>query len=180
MAEGRILERSTQDKVVATTSEERTWAAIAHASTLLTLLVGLPTAGLSGLIFAFVPLLIYMSYRDKSQFVAFHAAQAFALQVIATVGLFVSILAGTIVLFVMGMVSVILLVILVGIILIMVTVLVGAVFVMAWISAPFVIGGFSIVAAIEAGNGRDYQYPYIGALVRNWLLENEQSPTPAV
>ena len=180
MVEGRIQERSSQIRTVATTSEERTWAAIAHASTLLTLLVGLPTAGLSGLIFAFVPLLIYMSYRDKSKFVAFHAAQAFALQIIATVGYFVSILAGTIVIFVMGMVSIILLVILVGIILILVTVIVGMVFVMAWISAPFVIGGFSIVAAIETGNGRDYQYPYIGVMVKNWLLENDQSPTPAV
>ena len=180
MSEGRIQERSTSIRSVATTSEERTWAALAHISTLLTLVVGLPTAGLSGLVFAFVPLLIYLSYRDKSKFVAFHAAQAFALQIIATVGFFVSLIAGTIVWIVLAALNTVLIFIFIGILLIPITVLVGIVFVMIWLSAPFVIGALSIVSAIESGTGRDYHYPYIGALVENWLLEHDKLPAPSV
>ena len=166
--------------IVATTSEERTWAAIAHASTVVTLLVGLPTAGLSGVVMVFIPLLIYLSYRDKSRFVTYHAAQAFAAQIAATVGFFVAIMAGTLLVTVLGLVSVVLIVILIGILLIVVTAFVALIVGLIWVAYPFVIGAFSVVAAIETANGRDYRYPYIGSWVEGWLAEHESTSSPAM
>src|SRR5688572_30799524 len=72
-----------------TTSEERTWATLAHASGILTLLVGVGSMGIGAIPFVFAPLVIYLMYKDKSKYVAFHAAQALTLQVAGTVGFFV-------------------------------------------------------------------------------------------
>src|SRR5438128_536437 len=66
--------------------EERQWAAIAHASIWFTILGGILTAGFVVPISIFVPLVIYFMYRKKSDYVVFHALQAFVVQLIATVG----------------------------------------------------------------------------------------------
>lgn len=55
------------------TPDERTWAALAHGSTLL--------LGWGGL----VPLIAWITQRQKSAFVAFHALQALAYQLLITV-----------------------------------------------------------------------------------------------
>lgn len=165
---------------VETTSEERTMAATAHASSLLTLLISFGTAGLGGILFAFVPFLIYLSYKDKSRFVAFHAAQAFALQVVGTVGFFLSIIAGTIVMVVVWAVSGLLVVILIGFILLILSLIITLAIITIWISAPFVGMAFSCVGAYETANGRNYYYPYIGEWVQDWLKRQEAEATPAV
>ncbi len=172
--------KSVQLANVTTTSEERTLAAIAHASTLLTLLVGFPTLGLGGVLFAFIPFLIYLAYKDKSRFIAYHAAQAFALQVIATVGWFVLFLAGILVVTILWVVTGVLSMILIGLILIPVAILVTLAVVTVWIGAPFVFGAFSLVSAIETANGHDYHYPYVGQWVSDWLARQESEAAPAV
>ena len=163
-----------------TTSEERTLAALAHASTLLTLLVGVPTLGLGGVLFAFIPFLIYLSYKDKSRFIAYHAAQAFALQVIGTVGWFVLLVAGGLVVTVLWIVTGLLSAILIGLILIPVAILVTLAVCTVWIGAPFVVGAFSLVGTIETANGHEYHYPYVGQWVTDWLARQEAGSVPAV
>jgi uncharacterized Tic20 family protein len=163
-----------------TTSEERTWAALAHASTLLTMLVSLSTLGIGGLLFVFVPFAIYLVYKDKSSYVAYHAAQAFALQIIGTVGLFVAVLVGTIALVLVWVISGVLSVILIGLLLIPIALVRTVVFALLIVAAPFVIGGFSIAATIEAGGGRNYRYPYVGDWVSNWASRNSSPSTPTV
>lgn len=176
-----IRERAPAPNVIPTTTpDERTMAALAHASTLFTLLVGLPTLGLGGVLFVFVPFLIYLSYRDRSRFVAFHAAQAFALQVVVTVGFFVSILIGALVIAIVWVITGLLTVILIGLILIPVAILVTLAIVIVWIAAPFVMGGFSLVGTVETANGRDYRYPYIGPWVEDWLRRHESEAVPSV
>lgn len=165
---------------VQTTSEERTAAALAHASSILTLLVSLGTGGIGGVIFAFIPFLIYLAYKDRSRFVAFQAAQAFALQIVGTVGLFVSIIAGSLVIGLVWALSLLLVVILIGLILIPVAVLVTLAVVTIWIGAPFVGMAFSAVATVETASGRDYRYPYIGPWVEDWLKQHEAESAPAV
>ena len=64
---------------------EENWAFIAHASALLTLVMALST-GPGVLLALLIPLGIYFFHRNKSQFVAFHALQAFTLQVSCTIG----------------------------------------------------------------------------------------------
>ena len=61
-----------------TTSEEQTWAMLAHLSVLLNLITGF----LGGM----VALVIYFIYKDRSRFVAYHAMQAFIFQSITWIG----------------------------------------------------------------------------------------------
>ena len=161
-----------------TTSEERTWAALAHASTLFTMLIALPTGGLGGLLFVFAPYVIYVAFKDKSRYVGFHAAQAFALQLAGTLGLFLVILAGALVITVAVTVTVILSFILIGLVLIPVDILLGVILALVMVAAPFVLGGFSIVAVIESLNGNQYRYPYVGRWVEDWLARNETEMSP--
>lgn len=152
-----------------TTSQERTWAAIAHASTLVTLLFGVLSGGVGGIIFILVPMVIYLSFRDHSRFVAYHAAQAFALQLAATVGWLVAAFVGLLALILLWTMTGILSVVLVGILLIPVMLLVTLAYVAAVLVAPFVFGGYAIVGTVETSDGNDYSYPWIGDYVRNWV-----------
>ena len=172
-------ETTTSTPTITTTSEERTWAALAHASTLLTLLVGLPTAGLSGMLLVFIPFLIYLTYRDKSKFVARQAAQAFTLQIVASTGYFVALIAGIVVVGVAWVITVILSFILIGLILIPVSMLIMVIVFFALVAFPFAFGTIAIIAAIETTNSRDYRYPYIGVWVEAWLDEHEAAPAAA-
>ena len=163
--------------MVETTSQDRTWAAIAHLSTLLTLLVGVCSGGIGGMIFIVIPLAIYISFKNHSRFVAYHAAQALALQLVATAGWLAAILLGTLALALLWTVTGILCIILVGILLIPVMVLVTVGFVAAVMVAPLAFGGYAIVGAVEAGNGKDYDYPWIGRAVQNWMTRQGKSAT---
>jgi uncharacterized Tic20 family protein len=157
------------------TAEERTWAAIAHASSILTLLVALGSAGIGGLIFAFIPLGIYLIYKDRSEYVAYHAAQAFALQMVGSVGYFLAILAAIIIWVVAVVIVALLSVILIGLVLVPILIIATLVLVLALVAFPFVLGGFSLVATIQTGSGEDYRYPYLGRWVENWLAQSQPS-----
>ncbi len=162
------------------TSEERTWAALAHASTLVTLLLALGTAGIGGLLFVFVPLAIYLIYKDKSEYIAFHAAQAFALQMLASVGFFVAIIAAVVVVVIAWVVTGLLSIILIGLVLIPVALLLTLALALALVVLPFVLGGFSLVATIQAGGGEEYRYPYLGQWIAAWLARSQAPARPAV
>src|SRR5438034_1341150 len=121
--EARVVKQAIRE----TTSEERTWAAIAHASGIITLLVSLSSVGLGAIPFVFIPLLIYLVYKDKSEFVAFHAAQAFALQVVGTVGFFTFMLLGIIAATLISVLGGLLIVILVGVLVLIVAAIIWVV-----------------------------------------------------
>jgi len=57
-----------------TPSEERNWAMFAHMSVLINLI--------TGLLGALVALIIYLVYRDRSKYVAYHALQSFIVQLL--------------------------------------------------------------------------------------------------
>jgi uncharacterized protein len=179
MVEGLIENRVAT--VPVTTSEERLWAAIAHGSGLLTLVVSISTLGLGALPLVFVPFVVYLVYREKSRFVAFHAAQALALQVIGTVGYFVALLAVSLVALLVTIIGGVLVVILIGLVVLVVAVLLWAVVLPAlWGFMPLILGALSAIAAIETSSGRDYRYPYIGAWIEDWLNRAESTSIPGV
>src|SRR5436305_1441303 len=74
--------------VYQTTEEERQWAAFAHGSAVLTFLLGLMSGGILTLFSIFIPLGIYFYYRQRSEYVAYQALQAFVLQLLGTIGWF--------------------------------------------------------------------------------------------
>lgn len=153
----------------ATTSDERLWAALAHASIWLTVLAGAFSGGMLLPLTVFIPLVIYFVFRTKSNFVAFHSLQAFVLQLVATIGVAV-----------FGLVGVVVAVIALLIIIVLCLVLIGFVLLPVWLGVT-ALGGLvvsllpvagvilSTIAAIETYNGRDYSLPFIGRFVDRQL-----------
>lgn len=150
-----------------TTSEERTWSALAHASTILTYLTG-------GLLI-FVPIVIYLIYKDKSRYVAYQAAQAFAIQLVGTVGWLLGFLVLVIIIAIAGAISLILCAVLVGIILTPIVGLLGTAALTIWTALPFIIMGLSVWATVETAGGKAYDYPYLGEWVTERLTNNGNS-----
>ena len=58
------------------TREEMTWAGLAHASILITLLLGIASGGIAAILGPIIPAIIWYVYRDKSEYVVEQARQA--------------------------------------------------------------------------------------------------------
>jgi uncharacterized Tic20 family protein len=161
------------------TVEERTWAAVAHASSIVGVLVSLATLGVGGLLFAFIPLGIYLLYRDRSKYVTYHAAQAVALQLVGSVGFLAAIVASLVAGVLAVIVVALLTVILIGLVLWPVLAVLALLVPLALVLFPFVLAGFSLVATVQTAGGEDYDFPYIGRWVSTWL-DRHAEETPAV
>lgn len=134
------------------TSDERTMAALAHGSIILTLLTG----GLAGILVAFV---VWAVYREKSRWVADQSLQALIFQVAATITTYIllSIAGAAIAL------STALMVILVGFCLLPIALVLGLVALVV----PLVATAYGLFGALETYHGRDFQYWWVGKLVRD-------------
>lgn len=151
------------------TDDEKMWAAVAHGSVWLTLIGGVLSIGAIVPISVFVPLAIYFMFRRRSDYVAFHALQAFVLQLIGTVGAFAVLLVGGIV-WTLGMVIALMaVVILVGFILVPLWGVVGVVLAVLILVMPIAMLLYGTIGAIETYNGRDYRYPFIARWVDRQL-----------
>ncbi|MBN1562372.1 MAG: DUF4870 domain-containing protein [Anaerolineae bacterium] len=148
---------------------ERKWAALAHGSTLLTALVSILTAGAGTLVTIFVPLLIYLSFRKRSEYVAFQALQAFTAQLIGTIGwmalLITSIIAAVIL-------TVVLAITLVGIPLIAVVWLGAILLIVASLLIPLGMIVYSVIALVEVRSGHNYRMPKVGRWVESQMYDN--------
>jgi uncharacterized Tic20 family protein len=149
--------------------EEKTWAAVAHGSVWVTLIGGLISAGTIVPLSIFIPLVIYFMFRQKSDYVAFHALQAFVLQMIGTIGAFLLLLVGGLVWGIGMVIAVLAVVILVGFILVPFWGVVGVALLSAIVILPIAMIFFGTYAAIETNNGRDYRYPFIARWVDRQL-----------
>ncbi len=147
------------------TANERKWAALAHASTLLTALVALPSAGLIVLLTMFAPLLIYFAFRQRSEYVAFHALQAFTMQLIGTIGFLFAMVLGVVVWTALLVLSLVLIVVLVGIVLTPVVALAALVYFLAVLLMPLGMVIYSVIAMVETWSGHNYRVPYIARWV---------------
>ncbi len=139
--------------------DERMWAAIAHGSAVLTLLVGLLTGGLATLFTLFIPLGIYFAYRQRSQYVAYAALQSFALQVLGTVGWLVVLVGGVLV---GGLLVAILAITVIGIPLAIIAAIILGLFVVATLVMPLGMGVYGAIAAWQSYQGKPYRYPWVG------------------
>ncbi len=130
--------------------DERTWGMLAHLSTLLNLVTGF-----GGPIGA---LIIYIIYKDRSRFVAYHALQAMLFQLIWWFG-------GGLLIGMMWAIVGLLSAIVVGIILVPVATCVTP------LLALFPLGAliYGIVGAIQTNQGQDFKYWLVGDWVRGTL-----------
>lgn len=127
-------------------SDERTWAMLAHLSVLANLVTGFlgPVAAL----------VIYLVYKDRSRYVAYHSMQSFVFQLVWWVG--GGVLAG-----IAWAVSGVLTVVLVGLLLMPIACLFSLL--------PLGALVYGIVGAIKTSQGQDFRYWLIGDWVRGTL-----------
>lgn len=151
------------------TEDERLWAALAHASFLITVLAGIATGGLAGLAMIFAPLLIYVGFRDRSRFVAYHALQAFAAQLMGTIGWITLLTIGSLIFAVAITLAAVASIILIGIPFVVLFGLLYVVFVLTMLVLPLVIIILSIAGAVNTYNGRDFRYPVIAAWIERQM-----------
>jgi uncharacterized Tic20 family protein len=165
----RVKEVPRSYSTMNVSDDERLWTAIAHGSIWVTLLGGLFTAGFVVPLSIFIPLGIYFLYRKQSDYIAFHALQAFVLQLIATVGvLTLAVVGGTA--WAIGMViAVLAVVVLAGIILVPVWGIIGILLALVIFVTPLAALLFGTIAAVETYNRRDYRYPFIAHWVDRQL-----------
>jgi uncharacterized Tic20 family protein len=119
-------------------ADEKLWGMLAHLLTLLgyVVVVGEYIA----------PLVIYLVYKDRSQFVAFHALQALFFQLLAL--------------------AVVIALVLFSIVTLGCGILLAAPLTIALAIAVLV---YTIIAAIQANNGVWYELPIVGRWARNTL-----------
>jgi uncharacterized Tic20 family protein len=142
-------------------ADDKLWAAAAHGSVWVTFLAAVPTSGLSIPFVVFVPLVLYVLFRKRSDFVAFHALQAFTLQLICTVGALAVFAVGCIVWLIGLAVAALLMLILVGFVILPLWVIVGMVLSVLVSLLPMVGLVLATIAVVRIYSGGDYRYPYI-------------------
>lgn len=129
-----------------TPQEERTWAMLAHLS----VLVNLATVLLGPVI----SLIIYLVYKDRSRFVAYHALQSTVFQLIVWIG-------GGLLATVTWAVAGALTVILIGCLLYPVALL--------FTILPLIALVYGVIGAIQTNQGQDFRYWLVGDWVRSPL-----------
>ena len=147
------------------TSNERIWAALAHASVLLTFALGVSTGGLAVIVAALVPLAIWLVFRDRSRFVAFHAMQATVFQLAALAAWLGLLVLGLVVLIPAWIVTVLLMVVLIGFLLLPVVLVLTIAVAAALALLPFAILVYGLYAAFEVYGGKPFRY----WLVADWI-----------
>lgn len=149
--------------------DERLWATFAHASVWITAVFGVFTLGTIIPISIFVPLVIYFLFRRSSEYVAFHALQAFVLQLLGTVGALTLLVIGGAA-WLLGMVAAALSVlVLVGFVLVPLWGIVGLLLLAIVVGLPLAMLLYGTIAAIATYKGQDYRYPYIAHWVDRQL-----------
>ena len=149
--------------------EEKLWAAVAHGSIWLSVVLSVMSVGTLLPVSVFIPLVIYFMFRKRSDYVAFHALQAFVLQLVGTIGALVLLLVGGTVWLIGLFVALLAMAILIGFILVPVWGLVGIVLMLATALLPLAALLFGTIATIETYNGRDYRYPVLARWVDRQL-----------
>lgn len=153
------------------TRDEMTWAALAHGSVLLTLLLGIATGGLGAILGVVVPALIWYSFRDKSEYVAEQARQATAFQSACVLGWWVLVIVGTLAVVIGWVVVGVLSIFLVGLLLIPVMLILTLLWVVAIVVLPIAQVVYGCYAAAEALNGRPFRYRWVADAVDRYQAQ---------
>jgi hypothetical protein len=162
---------SEEKPQMALTQNERTMAALAHASVVLTFVIALGSGGLGFLLGVLVPLFIWLAYKDKSAYVSFQALQATVFQAVSVI-VMVIVVAVSIALIVVGWtVSGALTAILIGLCLMPFAVLITVVLALVVLILPFAQLGYGLYAAYETYQGRDFRYWLIGEALEKELAK---------
>jgi uncharacterized Tic20 family protein len=156
-------------------ANERTWAALAHASILLTFALGVSTGGVAVVLAALVPLAIWLAFRDRSRFVAFHAMQATVFQLASMVAWIVILVAGLLVLIPAWILTVLLLIVLIGFLLLPVVLVLTVGLPVVLIALPLASLVYGLYGALEVYSGRPFRYWQVA----DWIERRGVHPATA-
>ena len=144
-AANRVPTRTAPEPL--SSSDERSWAMLAHLSVLLNLVTGFLGVGAA--------LVIYLIYKDRSRYVAYQAMQSFIFQLIFWAG-------GGLLIGMMWAVVGALTAVLVGILLIPFAVILTLLFLLM----PLLALVYGVIGGIQCSNGEDFRYWLVG----DWAL----------
>jgi len=132
-----------------TESDERTWAMLAHLSILLNLITGF-----LGIV---VALIIYLVYKNRSNYVAYQSMQSFVFQLVWWFG-------GGLLIGVVWAITGALSIVLVGLVLVPLACVLSLI--------PLAALVYGIVGAVQTNSGQDFKYWLIGDWVRGELTRS--------
>jgi uncharacterized Tic20 family protein len=163
-------------------TSERTWAALAHASILLTFALGVSTGGVAVVLAALVPLAIWLAFRDKSHFVAFHAMQATVFQLASLVAWIAILAGGLVVLIPAWIMTVLLMIVLIGFLLLPVVLVLTIALPAVLVALPLASLVYGLYGALEVYGGRPFRYWKVADWIesRGVHLATGASPTEPV
>lgn len=147
------------------TREEMNWAALAHGSVLITLLLGVFTGGLAVFLGPIIPAVIWYAFRDRSSYVTDQARQATIFQIAGILALLVLTVAGAVVLTLGWVVGALLVIILVGLLLLPVMLILTLLWGVGVVLLPIAQVVYGCYAAVEAYSGRPFRYRWIADLI---------------
>jgi len=168
---GMALEVASSATHLGLSREELNWALVAHASIVVTLLLGLLTGGLGAILGVIIPALIWYMYREKSEYVVDQARQATVFQLAGFVALLLLVVVGAALMAVGWTVSAILVVVLIGLILLPLMLAVTLAWVAVIVALPIAQVIYGCYAALEAYNGRPFRYRWIADLVDRYQAQ---------
>ena len=159
MSSENSVQPSSEQELQIHSADERTWAALAHASTLLNIAIGL-----GGLIASCV---IWLTKKDESEWVAFHGLQALVFQGLQFL----------IVLIVVGGSWIL------GFAFSFLTLGLGTLIAVPLMFFTFFLGilimvgglGYSLYGAYQVYNGQDFRYLWVG----DWIKQRSVEPSQA-
>jgi len=141
-----------------------TVAALAHASILLTM-VSAFAGGVGALIGLVVPLVLYLSYRERSRFVAFHALQALVYQGVGVLAYLAIAAALALVVTAVWVITGLLSAVAIGFLLMPAALLITGLIVIVLLIAPLAWVVYGLYAAYQVYQGGAFRY----WLVSDWL-----------
>ncbi|MGD8398815.1 MAG: DUF4870 domain-containing protein [Anaerolineae bacterium] len=153
------------------TRQEMNWAAVAHASILVTLLLGISSGGLAAILGPIIPAIIWYVYRDESEYVADQARQATMFQLAGIVALVALAIVGSLIMAIGWAVSAVLVVILIGLLLLPIMLVVTLIWVAGVVVLPIAQVVYGCYAALEAYNGRPFRYWWIADLIDRYQAQ---------
>ncbi len=145
--------------------DDRAWAAIAHASALVTVLFGVLTGGALCLVGPIVPLVIWLVFREKSKFVARHALQATIFQALVVLATIAVGILGLVVVVAAWVGASVLMAAVVGICLIPIALALTLLWGVVTLGLPVAALVYACYGAYEVAEGRDFRYWLVG----NWV-----------
>lgn len=141
-----------------------TIAAVTHASILLTLVFSF-AGGVGAFIGLVIPLMVYLSYRERSRFLAFHALQALVYQGAGVLLYLVLVIVSALVATVAWIISGLLSVVAIGFLLMPLALLFTIAMVIILLGAPLAWVAYGLYAAYQVYQGTNFRYWLVGEWV---------------